>query len=912
MAGIKRKIKNRINRYNLKGVKIEKIDGNIEVSFETVRFDVKRFILGTKEYAVRNNKVKFPYSKGRFNKLRNKNNKIVVEIGGRNVSFTVPKKLCNFAGEYVSIDQTRYSFCDDNIVSITSVKTAGADIILSYDKCFEEENDTVFLLTNSDTHKIIRSVSEEEGTACLKNALEEIREKRFQLDALCGDKMIPTVLCLGGETDARLHVYQENGNIYILDSEHQNYVFKAPGIFDAPGIKRIKPKGLNASFNSDNNRIEASVPKGFSAVFYWLNINKGIREEAVTVKEGNTYLIDHTARLAEERDYFKRDILKCEMKDSSGEIRDGFVILSGSKSRSISKHILDENAGNRLVNSFNGTVYIENSECELTYELKYKYDFTSGAFTTDIGNASIEGSKLSLDLKVASLLIPISSIVIYALDNYKKRTYYIDEILCEEPSTFFRERITFDISKLDSISYYNMRISFRIGIRYINNHQEEDFICCTHSIHNAQERFFYKTDADENDMVKALYLGENHYNLNLWYTSEEEYHKVVRYEEGKETYYRTVQSEPVDNHLILFEANLGKDYTGNPKYLYEYMISRPEFDHFTYVWTYPDTKNAPIPGKAIIVERGSSEYYYYFAKAKYKINNIRFPMLHKRSGTIYLNTWHGTPLKKLGFDIECEGPEKQAFGSLYKESRNWDYMTVDNDYGEEKLVGAFRFKGRVIKKGYPINDIYYDQDRLDRIEKRLRKDYPAIAGKQIILYAPTWRDLKGDYIRGYEFKLPFDLEYLYNKLSSDYVIMVKLHHLINDSLVIDEKYKDFIINVSNEEDVMELLCKTDILITDYSSVFYDYASACKPILFYMYDLEEYLNETRGTYVSVDTLPGPILKTDSELVDSILSIKDGSFGYSDRLKAFSEEFAKYCHGTSSRDVIETIIEEEDYK
>ena len=182
----------------------------------------------------------------------------------------------------------------------------------------------------------------------------------------------------------------------------------------------------------------------------------------------------------------------------------------------------------------------------------------------------------------------------------------------------------------------------------------------------------------------------------------------------------------------------------------------------------------------------------------------------------------------------------------------------------------------------------------------------------MILYAPTWRDLKGDYVRGYEFSLPFDIRKLYDAFGDEYVIIVKLHHLIANNLVIDEKYKDFLINASDEEDIMEFLCKTDILITDYSSVFYDFARARKPMLFYMYDLEEYLNETRGTYIDVNDLPGEIIKDDEGLIRNIQSIRDGNYRYTAQLRAFCNEFAKYCKGTSSRDALEAVIDKEDLK
>ena len=408
------------------------------------------------------------------------------------------------------------------------------------------------------------------------------------------------------------------------------------------------------------------------------------------------------------------------------------------------------------------------------------------------------------------------------------------------------------------------------------------------------------------DLVLAFYIGENIYNLNLWHTSEDEYEKGVRFQTGRAKYFDTLKNEDIDENLIFFEANLGKNYTGNPKYLYEYMISHDEYKDFKYVWSYPSDNKNEIPGNPIKVERGTEDYFYYLAKAKYWVNNILFPVKEKRPDTVYLQTWHGTPLKKLGFDIECEGPEKQAFGNLHKESLNWDYFLTDNDYGEEKLVGAFRFKKNVIKKGYPINDIYYVDELKNRAVEKLHKEFPVTEQKKVILYAPTWRDLQGDYVRGYEFELPFDVGELYDKFGDEYVILIKLHHLIADSLEIDDKYKEFLLNVSDKEDIMELLCVTDVLITDYSSVFYDFASAKKPMLFYMYDLDEYINETRGLYVGVETLPGPILKNNEELIDALANIDNYNYENSKKLKAFCEDMAKYCHGTSCKDVLDIVI------
>ena len=120
------------------------------------------------------------------------------------------------------------------------------------------------------------------------------------------------------------------------------------------------------------------------------------------------------------------------------------------------------------------------------------------------------------------------------------------------------------------------------------------------------------------------------------------------------------------------------------------------------------------------------------------MNNIIFPIHKKRKGNVYLQTWHGTPLKKLGYDITIPGPEVDARRNFYKESRNWDYLISSNHYSSEIFKRAFKYDKEVLELGYPINDIFFtnNDDVIDQLKSKLNID----KNKKIILYAPTWKD----------------------------------------------------------------------------------------------------------------------------------------------------------------------------
>ena len=807
----------------------------------------------------------------------------------------------------IAVDGKEYEMIKDGYI-VTSIAREDNDLVVSISHRGFDGN-LKLLLANRKYNQVAKF--ETNNNKAIITNIEELLEDNDLLRMIwvSDDKVVRAVSTVFEDDKVSTRHFYDFTNI---KSKKEGFTYVANQL-DAPikpikkGYKRVKKFG----FDYNEKAITVTFKKKYKNSVMELYLRSLKTNEAELVGKydvaKNIKITDLDKILDREINYLDRYVLEFTVINKNGKkVDNNWINIKKTKTRKLEDYILYTSGDNRLAFYDNQLLIVENVNNHFTYEEKLDFDLVNNTFTTDF-DITMSDAQAQLDLKVESLLSKISEITIYLEDKYMGESIELATCKIAQPSKRVSESVAIDLDKLEESLYYNARLNFKIGVKYTGDYKETGFLTKARGNYSVPDRYLLTVDR-EDDLVMTFYIGANIYNLNVWETSRDEYEKGVAFQTGREKYFETLHNEDLDEKLVFFEANLGKNYTGNPKYLYEYMISHPEYEGYKYVWAYPDVDSDKIPGNPTLVKRGSEDYFYYLAKAKYWVNNILFPVKEKRNDTVYLQTWHGTPLKKLGFDIECEGPEKQAFGNLYKESLNWDYFLTDNDYGEEKLVGAFHFKKNVIKKGYPINDIYHRSELKDRAVQTLTEEFPVIKDKKVILYAPTWRDLQGDYVRGYDFSLPFDIEELYEKFGNEYVIMVKLHHLIADSLEIDPKYKDFLLNVSYKEDVMELLCITDVLITDYSSVFYDFASAKKPMLFYMYDLDEYINETRGLYVSVDTLPGPIIENNADLVESIAHIDDYNYDNFPKLREFCQDMAKYCDGNSCKNVLDIVIGE----
>lgn len=496
------------------------------------------------------------------------------------------------------------------------------------------------------------------------------------------------------------------------------------------------------------------------------------------------------------------------------------------------------------------------------------------------------------------------------------------KIIIKQRDAVFNEEFDLNISKInDSDSEYefsaNLDISIDIDEEFFNERYDfyirlyDDDIYYENLIDLTNYASFYKNEDKFVGQFKQgnftySYYANSDNNLSLWVTVSESFEKSYKLTKGRSIFDENL-NKSIDNNLVFFESFFGKAYSGNPKYIYEKMLEMGLDKKYKFVWAYSGEDKDIIPGNPIIVERYEpGDYYKYLAQAKYWVNNIIFPVHKKRSKTVYLQTWHGTPLKKLGFDIAIDGPEVAARNNFYKESRNWDYMISSNPYSSKIFKRAFKFNRDIIEVGYPANDIFFKDN--NELIKNLKSKYNIPEDKKIILYAPTWKDDEQVASWKHYFNLEIDLKRLYEEFNDKYVVLLKMHHLVSEKLVIDDQLENFVFDLSGHDDIQELYLLSDLLITDYSSVFFDYAHLKRPILFFVPDLEHYLFNVRGLYLDMTSeLPGPLVYDNDQLINCIKNIDDIEVEYSMKYDEFYQEFCSLCKGESAKKVIEEIFE-----
>lgn len=364
----------------------------------------------------------------------------------------------------------------------------------------------------------------------------------------------------------------------------------------------------------------------------------------------------------------------------------------------------------------------------------------------------------------------------------------------------------------------------------------------------------------------------------------------------------------IDKKTIIFESSVGRNYTGNPKAIYEEMINEGLDKVYNCVWILENIAQ-PIPGRCKKVKRLRIMYFYFMVRAKFWVMDSRQPTyLKKKKGNIYIQTWHGTPLKKLGLDmnfINMGGHKNiEEYKSTFKQnSSRWDYLISQNDYSNEIFKSAFAFNKKILNIGYPRNDLLfnYDVNKLEEIKKSLHIP----ANYKVILYAPTWRDNRYDEKGNYKFTIPIDLKQFIDNLGEEYILILKPHYLIADKLDISN-YKEKVRLCGIGQDIQELYLISDILITDYSSVMFDYSILRKPIIFFMYDLEEYKNEMREFYFDIlEEAPGQIVLNNEELINAIKEIDYNTEKYSGKYKTFNEKYNSKDIGNASEKIIQVI-------
>ncbi|WP_067489254.1 bifunctional glycosyltransferase/CDP-glycerol:glycerophosphate glycerophosphotransferase [Actinomadura hibisca] len=365
--------------------------------------------------------------------------------------------------------------------------------------------------------------------------------------------------------------------------------------------------------------------------------------------------------------------------------------------------------------------------------------------------------------------------------------------------------------------------------------------------------------------------------------------------------YPRYRSAPL-RELAVFDSFKGRQFSDSPRAIYEELRRRrPDIEC---LWVSHDGRCRPPEGvEAVLYD--SRAHYRALAQARYLVSNDPQPeWLVKRPGQFYLQTWHGTPLKRIGFDIATPrfNGARDYLRRFGEDVAKWDALLSPNPFSTPVLQRAFRYEGEVLETGYPRNDLLatLPQDRARRVRERLGVP----AGKRVVLYAPTWRDDQRA-SHGYLMDLRIDLDAARRALGDDHVLLVRGHFNVGETVAGADGA--FVIDVTAYPDIAELLLISDILVTDYSSVLFDFAMTLRPMLFFTYDLERYRDDVRGFCFDFEKdAPGPLLRTSAELIDAVRDADTIRESHARAYQEFSARFCPHRGGDAARRAVDRLL------
>lgn len=380
---------------------------------------------------------------------------------------------------------------------------------------------------------------------------------------------------------------------------------------------------------------------------------------------------------------------------------------------------------------------------------------------------------------------------------------------------------------------------------------------------------------------------------------------------------------PIDENLVVFSEYWGTGFGCNPRAIFERM--QEIAPHLTPVWIIEPEKGRSLPPGIRQIPPDSHRRWPVFARAKYFVNNVNFPGVYvKRPGQVHIQTMHGTPLKYCGLDVmrssvarsavapmrtlprqdgqvvaSDDARNRQEFADLLRRSDRWDYALSSNAYSTEMWSHAYPCSYTWLEYGYPRNDALVRATAED--VARARAALGVRPDQTVVLYAPTFREAVGDT------SMRIDFGALADRLPDDFVFVVRAHHTASPGPRIAALAKEGrIIEGSSLPAILECYLAADLLITDYSSVMFDYALLDRPIVTYADDWDSY-RESRGTYFDLLAEPPGHVAVNEDQLAAILGERRYADEESTRLRtAFRARFCTKDDGNAAENVIRRVM------
>jgi CDP-glycerol glycerophosphotransferase len=363
-------------------------------------------------------------------------------------------------------------------------------------------------------------------------------------------------------------------------------------------------------------------------------------------------------------------------------------------------------------------------------------------------------------------------------------------------------------------------------------------------------------------------------------------------------YYGLQCRVPIEPDLAVFAAYWYRGYACNPRAIYEKL--RELLPAMRGIWVVERKHARSFPADVPHVIAGSRAYYRLVARAKYFVNNVGFPhYVVKRPGTIHVQTFHGTPLKTMGLDLRQAyvASKRMNFDRLAERASRWDFIVSSNPFSTAIWKRVTPGNYETLEVGYPRNDALVNAGEAD--VARIRGELGIGQGQQAVLFAPTHREYREEYVP------PADVERLAAELGERCVVLARAHYFYAEQAAHAQDRNGRIRDVSQHPSVEELCLAADVLVTDYSSIMFDYAVLDRPIVIHAPDWEEY-RRLRGTYFDLlAEPPGVVTTTDDELVAAFRTGAVWSEGAAALRAAFREKFCSLEDGRAAERVVRRV-------
>lgn len=380
-------------------------------------------------------------------------------------------------------------------------------------------------------------------------------------------------------------------------------------------------------------------------------------------------------------------------------------------------------------------------------------------------------------------------------------------------------------------------------------------------------------------------------------------------------YVRYYKKNAVDERQIFYCSHYGSGMLCSPYAIFRALLQSKDFARYTHIWQINDPAERALLAEEYaaydnvkFVGKNSVDYFNAITSAKYLIINVTLPFYFtKKPEQIFVNTWHGIPLKTLGYDTP-DG--KYSVRNTMHNFLQTDYLISPCRFTTKIFLDSYKLRGiyggQITECGHPRNDLLTSTHRDDIIGKLARRGTVIDETKKVILYAPTWKGAGGDVEHAQNDIARYDefCDYLMHHIDTEtYQILIKPHPAVYKLLSKEERGSGKYISQCIDTD--ELLSVTDILVSDYSSLFFDFLLTDRPILFYIPDIDSY-REQRGMYFGLDELPGPYSCDMGDIADWIndaSQLRQKHAEPYDKMKAWACEFDD---GQASRRVIDTVF------